>query len=138
MGTFLGFYQQLHPGTFPFSGRMVSEADAGGSGPDTCFFPGSLATQQTGITGNAYWDVYEGNAWGADYVGWDQAPIEYYQFVRPMLGYPMPCGMTLRQSMRIACHEGYQAYRSNVLKAIIDLYSIYSERDGVSGSKNYP
>lgn len=139
-GTYLGFFQQLHPVTFPFEGRVLTEADAGNGGPDTCHFDGSLIAEQTVLTSGSppYWPVYPGNVWGADYVGWDQASIEYYQFVRPMLGYPMPCGTTLRQSMKIACHQGYQAYRLNVLKATIGLFYVYSERDGVGGSENYP
>jgi hypothetical protein len=138
MGTFLGFYQQLLPDTFPFDGRRVSEIDAGNGGPDTCYFPGSLVSEQIRISNPGEWLVYNDNAWGPDYVGWDQAPIEYCQFVRPMLGYPMPCGTTLRQQMRIACHEGYQAYRLNILKAVIGLFNVYNERDGIGGSTIYP
>lgn len=115
-----------------FGGRSVQEFDPGGGGPDTCWFSGSLVSQQLSITGGT-WGVGMDNRWGPDTVGWLEAGVTYYRGQSRA-----PCQTTVPQTMKIRCDIGYVTYQSNSLTMGIGTTTVSSTRDGQFIQKSWP
>lgn len=121
----------LTPGTTNFQGRSVTEQDAGGGGPDTCWFAGSTYAKWTAITGGT-WAVGAGNVWGDDFVGWFSAAVTYYRAQGRA-----PCQTTFPQNMLIN-GEGSPRYRTNSLSCGFTATNVWSTRDGATQNKAWP
>ncbi|MGD9691315.1 MAG: hypothetical protein AB7G17_00565 [Phycisphaerales bacterium] len=121
----------LTPGTTNFQGRSVTEQDAGGGGPDTCWFNGSTYARWTAITGGT-WVVGANNVWGDDFVGWFSAAVTYYRAQGRA-----PCQTTFPQDMHIN-GEGSPRYRTNTLSCGFTAAGVWSTRDGQTRNKNWP
>jgi hypothetical protein len=134
----LGKWEQtLHPPaddpTFDFSPESVREKDAGGGGPDTCWFSGSAFSPFTAITGGT-WPVKTGNTWGFDYVGWFSTAVTYYRAQGRA-----PCGTTFPQQMTIKspADKSYKNYAVvNTLGGKIGTSSVTSIRAGKKRTRN--
>lgn len=143
-GPYAGFRQTLAPGSINFEGRRVTEYDAGGGGPDTCWFAGSTYDPFIAIGspfGNS-WDVawldgmfYVGNnQYGNDYVGYGDNRITYYRGQGRA-----PCETTFPQRLTIDCALGSPTYRSSVpLGAAIGIFTVSGSRDGQTQTTTYP
>ncbi len=86
--------QTLAGGLSPseFDGRGVYEYGAG-SGTDTCWFAKSKYAPFTSITTPGFeWPVSSKNTWGADWIGWNLAPVKYYRAQKKV-----PCGASFPQ-----------------------------------------
>ncbi len=121
----------LTPGGTNFTGRSVTEQDAGGGGPDTCWFEGSTYAKWTAITGGT-WAVGANNVWGDDFVGWFSAAVTYYRAQGRA-----PCQTTFPQDMHIN-GEGSPRYRTNSLSCGFTATNVWSTRDGVTRNKVWP
>jgi hypothetical protein len=124
--------QTLLPSTASFVGRRVTEQDPGGGGPDNCWFPNSIFTKTTAVTGGS-WTVTSGNHWGPDYVGASADAVIYYR----QQGRD-PCSVTIPQRMVIDCNSGIIIYRTNTLGYVIDNPKVYSIRDGHQVERVWP
>jgi len=90
--------QTLIPNSPPseFKGRGVYEY-VGGTGSDSCWFAQSRFAPFTAITGPGHgWYVTSRNTWGADFIGWKLATVQYYRAQTRV-----PCGTRFPQQMVI-------------------------------------
>jgi hypothetical protein len=124
--------QTLSPTSPGFSGRIVTEQDPGGGGPDNCWFSGSAISPTTAITGG-YWTVASNNTWGFDAVGLTSSTVTYYRAQGRA-----PCSVTVPQRMVIDCSTGAVTYRSNTLGYVIGDTTVISIRDGSQQSRTWP
>jgi hypothetical protein len=77
--------QKLAPDSPPgeFEGRTVYEYSGTGPGNDTCWFPGSAVPVFDAITTPGFgWLVSSKNEWGADFIGWNLAAVQYLPLER--------------------------------------------------------
>jgi len=123
--------QKLTPASTNFSGCQVTEADPGG-GSDSCWFPGSIFSPFTAVTGGT-WPVGSGNSWGDDFVGWFTSAVTYYRSKNRA-----PCSCSFPQSMRIVRASGNVEYVRNQLGGTIGTTTVSSTRAGQSMSKTWP
>jgi hypothetical protein len=124
--------QTLLPTTTSFVGRVVTEEDPGGGGPDNCWFPNSAVAKSTSVTGGS-WTVTTGNVWGSDYVGLSSDTVTYYRNQGRD-----PCSVTIPQRMVINCDAGVIQYKLNTLGFVIDNPKVYSIRDGQQAERRWP
>jgi hypothetical protein len=126
--------QTLSPSSTNFTGRVVTEQDPGGGGPDTCHFTGSIFSTFTTIAGGTDWTVTSGNHWGADSVGWIPDAVIYYRGEGRA-----PCGTTFPQRMVISCpNGGTLTYANNTLGGNINATTVTSTRAGQTVSRTWP
>lgn len=119
------------PTTTSFSGRSVTERDAGGGGPDTCWFTGSAADKWEIITINTG-TVNSNNQYG-DLVGWYPDKVTYYRSQGRA-----PCGTTLQQRVALYCDISLLFFKYNTLEASFTATQVTSVRDGVSITRTWP
>ncbi len=123
--------QQLTPTTTDFSNCEVTEAD-GGSGSDTCWFPGSSFGPALAVTGGT-WTVGANNFWGDDFVGWFPAAINFYRS-----NGRAPCRASFIQSMRVVRPSGNVQYIRHQHVWGMGTTTVSSTRDGQTESKTWP
>ena len=92
-----------------FKGRQVYETNGSGLQYDNCWFPGAIPPKWSGVTGSSWnvgyyatnppWITSE-NEWGADYIGYSSASVQYYR--THLLPKSFPCGAQVPQFMYIA------------------------------------
>jgi hypothetical protein len=129
-----------------FEGRGVYEYAGTGPGNDTCWFPKSKFPIYDAISTPGFaWTVSSKNTWGADFIGWTLAAVQYYRSQKRV-----PCGSSFLQKTVIDAAyspnnpSGYGgpytsqygqnfygvAYETNTLGANITATTVTSSRDG--------
>ena len=131
-GNYGAFKGSLTGGTF--NGRRVREQD-GGSGLDTCWYPGSSIVLWTAVTGGD-WGV-SNNEYGEDHIGWGTNAISHYRDAGRTGG--DGCRAEFDQDMHINLGSQWSTtpYKTNRIKAGIGSTWIWSERDGVVQSRSW-
>ncbi|MGH7806784.1 MAG: hypothetical protein ACRENT_01690 [Thermodesulfobacteriota bacterium] len=124
------------PNGSQFSGRIVTEQDPTGGGPDTCWFQGSERAKFEAVIGGM-WQVDNSNAWKYDKIGWSEDAVAYYR--SSSVG-RAPCGTKFMQRMVINCPGSAlltRPYVTNELKADIGTTTVSSSRAGITITKTY-
>jgi hypothetical protein len=128
-----GWESTLAPSGTSFQGRIVTERDPGGGGPDTCWWEDSNYMPFESITSGT-WPVGANNVWGNDYVGYYSWVVTYYREEGRA-----PCGTTFPQRMEISCPSGPdRAYQTNTLGGSMTSTTVTSTRLGSSEPHTWP
>jgi hypothetical protein len=116
-----------------FGGRVVTERDPGGGGPDTCWYPESIIPKGESISGGS-WQVGSDNRWGPDTVGWTPFAVGYYRSRDRA-----PCDTSFPQELVITW-PGYGefSYLTTTLRAGITNSTVWSERSGQYAERIWP
>lgn len=123
---------QALTGEWNFGGRVVTERDPGGGGPDTCWFPLSEFASASSLTGGT-WTVYPDNRWGPDSVGWTHHAVDYYRNQNRA-----PCETSFGQDMEIDRPGNSPViYASHLLRMGIRATTVWSERAGQYAERSY-
>ena len=139
------FTQTLTPaGTNNFYGRLIQEADGGGT-TDGCWFSGSSIAQVTSVVSGGSWTVdTASNTWGSasdadpyDNVGWLEGAASYYQ-ANSQNG--LPCYASGLQIMKISCQNGsnFVPYIANTLEDGINTATVSSQRQSTYVERAWP
>jgi hypothetical protein len=104
----------------------------GGIGTDTCHFSGSIYEKFDRIT-EGHWLVGSDNLWGPDHVGWSWNAVMYYRSHERA-----PCDTYFWQHMYVSSPGGGVRYVTNLLRAGITNYSVWSERAGQYAERVWP
>jgi hypothetical protein len=124
------FKARLTPHTVDCSCISVREY-VGGSGSDSCWFPGSIFPPWTAITGRT-WSVDSDNWYEPDLIGWYTERINYYR-----ASGRAPCHNVMIQDMKVLGAGCGSSYKQNQLEAHIGTSTLTSKRDGVSTTRNW-
>jgi hypothetical protein len=119
-----------------FSGRRVSEEDAGG-GSDGCHYSGSPVNWSGKVsTENYLWPVGTDSTWGDDLIGWSSAQAAHYRAAGRA-----PCEALMPQRMvinRPGPGGVFEPYVTNTLKLGITDTTVYSSRAGQEVERIWP